>query len=164
MRGDSGTSDDISIHAPPRGATAGKSGILSSPTISIHAPPRGATEKQQNSHFDILFQFTPLREGRRGTRRTSPGTADISIHAPPRGATATFARRWTWRVFQFTPLREGRPHRLGFHAVQHTISIHAPPRGATPIFQRQVRKRGYFNSRPSARGDARDIIDTLTAR
>ena len=44
IRGDSGTSDDISIHAPPRGATAGphKHGGRAAP-----------------------FQFTPLREGRR---------------------------------------------------------------------------------------------------
>ena len=35
--------------------------------ISIHAPPRGATElpKEERNAY-AQFQFTPLREGRRG--------------------------------------------------------------------------------------------------
>ena len=78
-----------------------------------------------------IFQFTPLREGRRNSTVHRKVLRLISIHAPPRGATASTAARGSW----------------------YPISIHAPPRGATPIFQRQVRKRGYFNSRPSARGD-----------
>ena len=78
--------------------------------ISIHAPPRGATTSTRKRSTISLFQFTPLREGRRGTRRTSPGTADISIHAPPRGATEDSVIR----------LRR-----------EYLISIHAPPRGAT---------------------------------
>ena len=35
--------------------------------ISIHAPPRGATAAQHKILYDALFQFTPLREGRRRT-------------------------------------------------------------------------------------------------
>ena len=58
--------DGISIHAPPRGATANPSlGVLLH-LISIHAPPRGATRT--------------ISEGRM--------LEVISIHAPPRGATA----------------------------------------------------------------------------
>ena len=39
--------------------------------ISIHAPPRGATDLLRNRDLLHLFQFTPLREGRPGrlTRR-----------------------------------------------------------------------------------------------
>ena len=122
---------DISIHAPPRGATSlnmrrnntdgyfnsrpsargdvGKvlSGVQS--IISIHAPPRGATVSCCPIHI----------------------RANISIHAPPRGATLR-ANRHVVRLddfnsrpsargdtffisrpcfiglFQFTPLREGR--------------------------------------------------------
>ena len=56
----------ISIHAPPRGATGG----WMRPNevrerISIHAPPRGATYGGGKSIMFTLFQFTPLREGRR---------------------------------------------------------------------------------------------------
>ena len=99
--------------------------------ISIHAPPRGATG------FDVLcgnaqlFQFTPLREGRHvaafsvvklfyfNSRPSARGDGRkpviykkqdiISIHAPPRGAT---------RPAVPTTASTG-------------ISIHAPPRGAT---------------------------------
>ena len=101
----------ISIHAPPRGATTRPGDDAPRQRISIHAPPRGATvSSSQKVRMKMLFQFTPLREGRR-TRRTSPGTADISIHAPPRGATA-------FLELSFCPLN---------------ISIHAPPRGATRV-------------------------------
>ena len=82
------TAQGISIHAPPRGATAGQRRVLLPdfdfnsrpsargddghgvagvfPDISIHAPPRGATWCMVSAgDIGILFQFTPLREGRR---------------------------------------------------------------------------------------------------
>ena len=100
---------EISIHAPPRGATFPFSWPFSAFRISIHAPPRGATAMRGDS-----------------------GTSDdISIHAPPRGATACRFLVFCGFPFQFTPLREGRQnHRLHLRARLH-ISIHAPPRGAT---------------------------------
>ena len=122
----------------------------------------------------LVFQFTPLREGRRGRRRQQQRGADISIHAPPRGAThgclpceareqisihapprgATCAEivGFVQRVFQFTPLREGRRRCTGLLA-SLCISIHAPPRGATKPSSRPADIERYFNSRPSARGD-----------
>ena len=156
-RGDDGTSvtpdvANISIHAPPRGATPFDSHprpraefqfphLREGPSkkiakkcekgiISIHAPPRGATPTVCISETCTIFQFTPLREGRRGIRRIISAACTISIHAPPRGAT---------RLCHV--IRAGR-----------CISIHAPPRGAT---RRTSRTTGYknFNSRPSARGD-----------
>ena len=56
--------------------------------ISIHAPPRGATIAQKTDVIHLLFQFTPLREGRR----------DVE-----------YVNYWQI-IFQFTPLREGRRH------------------------------------------------------
>ena len=55
--------------------------------------------------------------------------------------------------FQFTPLREGRHD--GFITLyrNNSISIHAPPRGATQTSSATSRRKRYFNSRPSARGD-----------
>ena len=122
----------ISIHAPPRGAT--QLGIPTVPCIrliSIHAPPRGATRGTYHRSFPALFQFTPLREGRRNQAKF------------PRPA----------GIFQFTPLREGRrsnckvlrhfcdfnsrPSARGDEEISDkmgalwNISIHAPPRGAT---------------------------------
>ena len=55
--------------------------------ISIHAPPRGATVTVLFSSVGWLFQFTPLREGRRNLSQEGSAWVAISIHAPPRGAT-----------------------------------------------------------------------------
>ena len=108
-----------------------------------------------------LFQFTPLREGRRplssrgfiniyfNSRPSARGDetgihmrdcARISIHAPPRGATIAWVNG-------------------GFSGL---ISIHAPPRGATSKVSGAVRQGIYFNSRPSARGDCR-LLSVLVA-
>ena len=54
--------------------------------ISIHAPPRGATGVISPLSSCVLFQFTPLCEGRQ------------VVHKPQKTAV----------LFQFTPLREGR--------------------------------------------------------
>ena len=145
----------ISIHAPPRGATADVTTTENSCNISIHAPPRGATRLPQEWYYSIY---------------------DISIHAPPRGATDMLTEYSSLYQFQFTPLREGRHSLQRMYWRRLSISIHAPPRGATfsrlanlsdMLFQftplREGRRamlnmsitgRLYFNSRPSARGDA----------
>ena len=78
---------DISIHAPPRGATEQFPFTNFHEEISIHAPPRGATKRQFQQKLEILFQFTPLREGRRVRLACVVAGVFISIHAPPRGAT-----------------------------------------------------------------------------
>ena len=98
-------------------------------------------------------QFTPLREGRQcytpshhqpfdfNSRPSARGNLTgavikrailISIHAPPRGATRMATILVAHIAFQFTPLREGRPAQLS-----------------------TARRTIHFNSRPSARGDAR---------
>ena len=57
--------------------------------ISIHAPPRGATlAALAGRRLALLFQFTPLREGRPSTAGAVGSPPAISIHAPPRGATS----------------------------------------------------------------------------
>ena len=121
--------------------------------ISIHAPPRGATALSEKAGISKTFQFTPLREGRRWRPRSRSQADRISIHAPPRGATsagitARLSTRFQFtplregrriarfcceklKEFQFTPLREGRHEQRRTRAATTTISIHAPPRGAT---------------------------------
>ena len=143
--------------------------------ISIHAPPRGATplSRRTGRLKGKPFQFTPLREGRHYARVINQ-IAFISIHAPPRGATKN--RRHAPRVRDnFNSRPSARGDRIGdHHAGQSLISIHAPPRGATQgvpkciaifLFQftplREGRRNAQnailngidFNSRPSARGD-----------
>ena len=148
------SSYNISIHAPPRGATG-----INKPDARVHRfqftplreGRRGAfcgIGTQSRFQFTPLregrrmgncvsrgdagkFQFTPLREGRR-PRRDAPLKPQISIHAPPRGATRIRQQHAALSgAFQFTPLREGRPFFLYLVSRVPLISIHAPPRGAT---------------------------------
>ena len=76
--------------------------------ISIHAPPRGATSPSPTFSIAEIFQFTPLREGRRWIVSLNTLAPIISIHAPPRGATESMSESTKDFQFQFTPLREGR--------------------------------------------------------
>ena len=120
--------------------------------ISIHAPPRGATAENGAKYVKMGFQFTPLREGRlppalaRATRsyfnsrpsaRGDPVRADAAINGvlfqftPLReGRHRRRSRDGSPVLFQFTPLREGRPF-PSTRTASRRISIHAPPRGAT---------------------------------
>ena len=124
---------DISIHAPPRGATRlFRFGLLdffyfnSRPSargdrcppsafprrsrISIHAPPRGATlppTAEILSRTSISIHAPPRGATSCRVRRCAVSKR-ISIHAPPRGATLTQLMNTSLCLFQFTPLREGR--------------------------------------------------------
>ena len=144
----------ISIHAPPRGATAGTAS--SSPGSKFQFTPlrEGRHAVLRVVFLLFVFQFTPLREGRRASPRTGARTARyfnsrpsargdrsaahfgfqrrISIHAPPRGATwqTLMPLRHSGRISIHAPPRGATskyfcPYRCRF------ISIHAPPRGAT---------------------------------
>ena len=120
--------------------------------ISIHAPPRGATPRRLRRESGVLFQFTPLREGRQGEGWQHRACC-ISIHAPPRGATPLQpSSRLSSTNFNSRPSARGDgggSRRNGLHG----ISIHAPPRGATSFFLSTLFRTSDFNSRPSARGD-----------
>ena len=76
---------EISIHAPPRGATFPVSESPGVGKISIHAPPRGATHYAlEGTPFDA-FQFTPLREGRQRWRRWWTRRANFNSRPSARG-------------------------------------------------------------------------------
>ncbi len=121
----------ISIHAPPRGATQPPAEAPAASQISIHAPPRGATRKMKILNQNHLFQFTPLREGRRYADRIFQSVS-ISIHAPPRGATKIATGHvLAYQISIHAPPR-GATGRCIVNYFQFAISIHAPPRGATP--------------------------------
>ena len=122
--------------------------------ISIHAPPRGATKSSKRIVCCRLFQFTPLREGRQLQQAQQQSTQAFQFTPLREGRHLS-----RWRTpfpisFQFTPLREGRRAWMGEEALEDLISIHAPPRGATRAQQPCYSSDVYFNSRPSARGDA----------
>ena len=145
---------EISIHAPPRGATFFSDQNSLTVFISIHAPPRGATHASAPPEY----------------------AGAISIHAPPRGATGNpYTPLIRQKYFNSRPSargdarwRSGTPPPSDFNsrpsargderrdpaAFDHwMISIHAPPRGATTCPWASTARRTYFNSRPSARGD-----------
>ena len=143
--------------------------------ISIHAPPRGATAPNAfRRRSRRKFQFTPLREGRPNVNGTMVTPSDFNSRPSARGdrrgrlplqKLLNFNSRPSARgdirgcvyrgieLFQFTPLREGRPLEVFAQDVEFLISIHAPPRGATGTGRITSLTRMYFNSRPSARGD-----------
>ena len=120
--------------------------------ISIHAPPRGATRGFR--YAGTLAKHFNSRPSARGDFkfRKEKNNEYISIHAPPRGATTTLPPCWKATSFQFTPLREGRRDKDSEEG-RKRISIHAPPRGATGERWPSGNFAYDFNSRPSARGD-----------
>ena len=170
--------------------------------ISIHAPPRGATAISRGQIASKSFQFPPLCEGRRHGSDPAPPSCHfnsrpsargdgrfcsisphlkISIPAPPRGATQPCAAVIKRVYFNSRPSARGDPLSMRMRRTRYSISIHAPPRGATrrssscskslTVFQFTPLREGRpvvdedaphtvfdFNSRPSARGDGQNIM------
>ena len=174
---------DISIHAPPRGATRrielirraayfnsrpSARGDWATPfwarckLISIHAPPRGATEPSAVAVHRHLFQFTPLREG----RRNHPLLLFTVIYFNSRPSARGDARKSS--ALRRTKHFNSRPSARGDYTnnvrlPRLLISIHAPPRGATIPRLDGERSTGNFNSRPSARGDSQNSLGKTPA-
>ena len=175
--------EQISIHAPPRGATEFTAHQDGLETISIHAPPRGATvtstilrgattnfnsrpsargdaAEEARDAWNAISIHAPPR-GATENKNAFLAGIDISIHAPPRGATWSFPPSRDYPTFQFTPLREGRLKTQEFHAMA-AISIHAPPRGATLAALAGRRLALLFQFTPLREG--RQIVPPPTCR
>ena len=147
----------ISIHAPPRGATFG--GVtLCRVRIDFNSRPsaRGDTAFSVVTYKNFIFQFTPLREGRRilhlliliqglyfNSRPSARGDITPPISTPK-------------LKFQFTPLREGRLVGKCTNGTQNHFNSRPSARG-DPIGCRLNFGVSHFNSRPSARGDSTDV-------
>ena len=144
--------DQISIHAPTRGATwrnkdgrpdkqfqstlpreeRHKNAIeLAKGTISIHAPTRGATNKPITNTDGIKISIHAPTRGATEAQRRAEEAKRISIHAPTRGATLTRDTVKMIVEFQSTLPREERRNGAVKRCVPSDISIHAPTRGAT---------------------------------
>ena len=127
-------SNDFNSRPSARGDGAPPEPMEATPAISIHAPPRGATRRRRQWKPLRQFQFTPLREGRRGSHSgRQPRRRNFNSRPSARGDMTYHIDKMSW-----------------FH-----ISIHAPPRGATGSHSGRQPRRRNFNSRPSARGDTR---------
>ena len=148
----SGLLMNISIHAPPRGATRAllRSGVQN---ISIHAPPRGATEKiAKKCEKGLISIHAPPR----GATPVLPALfipETISIHAPPRGATDLLNS-----VNRLCNYFNSRPSARGDVAVvlAAIAGLHfnsRPSARGDTLRDRLPGSPFYFNSRPSARGD-----------
>ena len=121
----------ISIHAPPRGATRQRLPARRRPPHFNSRPSaRGdaafASAEWAKRNFNsrpsargdafalltilgvVVFQFTPLREGRRGTRHKAAFDARFQFTPLREGRRETGYEKSKQLIFQFTPLREGR--------------------------------------------------------
>ena len=110
----------------------------------------------------IIFQFTPLREGR-PDEKCGNRTEEVFQFTPLReGRRVSAWRSPTSRaLFQFTPLREGRlDEKYHIQPVKIIISIHAPPRGATGNQGIQPVRRGYISIHAPPRGATAPKIST----
>ena len=141
--------NNVSIHAPTRGATKRTSQFGFLCIVSIHAPTRGATCR----HY-------LLRERNW-----------VSIHAPTRGATiVTYLSGKTYdsfnprthegcdidyeckctlfRLFQSTHPRGVRHATIDNINMIIEVSIHAPTRGATLAFRSQSKQSEFQSTHP----------------
>ena len=105
--------------------------VLGSRRISIPAPARGATYQRIAVLCSMIFQFPPLREGRRNTGNCSD----------------------CWGYFNSRPCERGDGLVEAITNEMQKISIPAPARGATHHGRSANLPHGYFNSRPCERGD-----------
>src|SRR5665213_3450343 len=103
--------EEVSIHAPPWGATP-STWITGSSRRFQSTPPRGGRPgRNQQPESPDVFQSTPPRGGRRVSSLSARLLALVSIHAPPWGATPSTWITGSSRRFQSTPPRGGRPGR-----------------------------------------------------
>ena len=176
---------DISIHAPPRGATPPDRKAPSTST-NFNSRPSARGDKRGGASTILAYYFNsrPSARGDWAVRRIAELEA-ISIHAPPRGATESELAELNKLIISIHAPPRGATGRGNLHEYAWFISIHAPPRGATwlernsnyPIYfnsrpsargdtprHRKQQTKAYFNSRPSARGDGnmRNVLDIYT--
>ena len=167
---------DISIHAPPRGATpaasrqtSGRSYFNSRPSArgdqqsAAYRPQRGNFNSRPSARGDVSEMVRVLTGGHFNSRPSARGDASVTggfttksyFNSRPsaRGDRAGCFPSYLMVKFQFTPLREGRQIIKRLHSGRSLISIHAPPRGATINSLPVCAAFLDFNSRPSARGD-----------
>ena len=101
--------------------------------VSIHAPARGATRGLLQDAAIIAFQSTRPR----GARRTSFNSAGIRLSFNPRAREGRdmFVFHGVSRRACFNPrAREGRDRLMLRQVKEERVSIHAPARGATCLY------------------------------
>ena len=124
--------------------------------ISIHAPPRGATRGRCAVRADDIFQFTPLREGRRPHLEQLGRHVYFNSRPSARGDPLRFCSLQPLQDFNSRPSARG-DSRIAARC-KLTLHFNSRPSARGDTYGSQGR-RGlcYFNSRPSARGDRREV-------
>ena len=168
----------ISIHAPARGATHKGRFCADNSIISIHAPARGATRWfEEHLDFNSRFQSTLPR----GERHSGMGKRSDHVYFNPRSREGSDQPKMDtyWIMQYFNPRsREGsdtytkaawddsmkfqstlprgerRVHFL-YRINSSFISIHAPARGATSVSNIDTDFSVYFNPRSREGSDTR---------
>ena len=98
--------DQISIPAPPRGASTSENEEVRSFNFNTSPSTRGFLVALEQS-VPLVFQYQPLHEGLPAAIRQRRIDVHISIPAPPRGASRTRTQRSSRTRFQYQPLHEG---------------------------------------------------------
>jgi len=99
--------------------------------VSIHAPTRGATNRQLYIAGYYLFQSTRPHGARLKFLSSLIDLIFVSIHAPTRGATPILSLIGEF-IIGFNPrAHTGRDDIKLDRGVYNRVSIHAPTRGAT---------------------------------
>ena len=154
--------DQVSIHAPARGATQSRSRI-SSLLTGFNPRARAGRDCFCMSDRNLAFSFNPRARAGRDLRSDGGygNRSQVSIHAPARGATLMAVASVDPRdQFQSTRPRGARPLEGAHERPCEIVSIHAPARGAT------VTGQGYEHTsvvsiHAPARG-ATSIAGTMT--
>ena len=171
----------ISIHAPAGGATQGRGYVcifdlyfnsrpcgrgdgvgkhIITKKLYFNSRPCGRGDRRGKTRARLLniFQFTPLREGRRALFSSSTAERYYFNSRPcGRGDNSRGRSRGRSSYFNSRPCGRGDAATKNVLADQN-ISIHAPAGGATSPGQTPRCRAFYFNSRPCGRGDAQNRI------
>jgi len=99
--------------------------------VSIHAPVWGATDTGIEADLNILFQSTPLCEGRPLSLSAIPTSRIVSIHAPVWGATVEKKTEAQDCVVSIHAPVRGATSQIWRYCRWCQVSIHAPVWGAT---------------------------------
>jgi len=102
--------------------------------VSIHAPARGATfQKSFHEILENVFQSTHPRGVRRWLVRRRLFFIHVSIHAPARGATQFLPFPLKGGAVSIHAPARGATVASLFVKLAELVSIHAPARGATKL-------------------------------
>ena len=122
--------------------------------ISIHAPPRGATTRTATSGRPEYFNSRPSARGDKYQTTTEEIYLHFNSRPSARGDYGYGQKRCYDVLFQFTPLREGRLRYIHYCYLHIYYFNSRPSARGDVLYIGRVPCPCDFNSRPSARGDS----------